>query len=112
MLHTAHAAHSLCTLTWYSPATAARFACPQVICHGIPDSRPLQDGDIVSFDVSCYLNGVHGDNCGTVAVGNVDEAGIRLIKAAEEGLMAGINAVKPEGCLTSVGAAIQEVRIV
>lgn len=81
----------------------------EVICHGIPDSRPLQDGDIVSFDVSCFLNGVHGDNCGTVAVGDVDEAGIRLIKAAEEGLMAGINAVKPEGCLTSVGAAIQEV---
>ena len=37
----------------------------EIICHGIPDSRPLQYGDVVSFDVSCYYGGVHGDNCGT-----------------------------------------------
>lgn len=37
----------------------------EIICHGIPDSRPLQYGDVVSFDVSCYIGGVHGDNCGT-----------------------------------------------
>ena len=37
----------------------------EVICHGIPDTRPLQFGDVVSFDVSCYIGGVHGDNCGT-----------------------------------------------
>ncbi|KAL7544479.1 hypothetical protein ACHAWF_007862 [Thalassiosira exigua] len=45
----------------------------EVICHGIPDSRPLELGDIVSFDVSCYLGGVHGDNCGTIVVGDVAE---------------------------------------
>ncbi|GMH51977.1 hypothetical protein TL16_g01130, partial [Triparma laevis f. inornata] len=81
----------------------------EVICHGIPDSRPLLDGDIVSFDVSCYLDGVHGDNCGTVAVGNVDEAGHTLIKATKEGMMAGIAAAQPGSCLTAVGAAIHEV---
>ena len=81
----------------------------EVICHGIPDTRPLMDGDIVSFDVSCFLDGVHGDNCGTVAVGNVDEAGATLIQAAKEGMMAGIAAAKPGGCLTAVGAAIHEV---
>jgi methionyl aminopeptidase len=42
----------------------------EVICHGIPDQRPLQFGDVVSFDVSCYLDGVHGDNCATVIVGD------------------------------------------
>jgi len=42
----------------------------EVICHGIPDERPLQFGDVVSFDVSCFLNGVHGDNCATVIVGD------------------------------------------
>lgn len=42
----------------------------EVICHGIPDMRPLQFGDAVSFDVSCFLNGVHGDNCATVIVGD------------------------------------------
>jgi methionyl aminopeptidase len=42
----------------------------EVICHGIPDARQLEFGDVVSFDVSCYLNGVHGDNCGTIIVGD------------------------------------------
>jgi len=42
----------------------------EVICHGIPDTRPLQSGDLVSFDVSCYIDGVHGDNCASVIVGD------------------------------------------
>jgi methionine aminopeptidase len=42
----------------------------EIICHGIPDRRPLQLGDVVSFDVSNFLNGVHGDNCATVIVGD------------------------------------------
>jgi len=45
----------------------------EVICHGIPDTRPLQYGDVVSFDVSCFLNGVHGDNCATIIVGDDDD---------------------------------------
>jgi methionyl aminopeptidase len=45
----------------------------EVICHGIPDSRPLKMGDVVSFDVSCFIGGVHGDNCATVIVGDVPE---------------------------------------
>ena len=44
-----------------------------VICHGIPDSRKLQYGDIVSFDISCYTSdGVHGDNCATIIIGDTD----------------------------------------
>mmetsp|Transcript_13039 Transcript_13039/g.23950 ORF Transcript_13039/g.23950 Transcript_13039/m.23950 type:complete len:445 (+) Transcript_13039:56-1390(+) len=45
----------------------------EVVCHGIPDSRPLELGDVVSFDVSCFVGGVHGDNCATVVVGDVDD---------------------------------------
>jgi len=45
----------------------------EVICHGIPDSRRLELGDVVSFDVSCYVGGVHGDNCATIVVGDVDD---------------------------------------
>mmetsp|Transcript_14472 Transcript_14472/g.33689 ORF Transcript_14472/g.33689 Transcript_14472/m.33689 type:complete len:407 (-) Transcript_14472:3762-4982(-) len=45
----------------------------EVICHGIPDTRPLEFGDIVSFDVSCFVNGVHGDNCATIIVGDEQE---------------------------------------
>ena len=109
----------------------------EVICHGIPDSRPLVQGDIVSFDVSCFLNGVHGDNCATVIVGDeqeVDEIGVdwrgvpykatkwnspeeeamirssrRLVHATRESLYAAINAIGPGGCLTKVGAAIEDV---
>jgi methionyl aminopeptidase len=42
-----------------------------VLCHGIPDLRPLEDGDIVSLDISCFVDGMHGDCCGTFLVGNV-----------------------------------------
>ena len=45
----------------------------EVICHGIPDSRPLEDGDIVKIDVTAYVNGVHGDTCATFLCGAVDE---------------------------------------
>jgi methionyl aminopeptidase len=109
----------------------------EVICHGIPDARPLEAGDVVSFDVSCYLNGVHGDNCATVIVGDrqavdsgggVDwrgvpykmdwptqeqasrmEASRRLVEATREGLYAGIEACRPGGCLSDVGNAIHAV---
>jgi methionyl aminopeptidase len=45
----------------------------EVVCHGIPDTRPLKLGDVVSFDVSCYIGGVHGDNCATFIVGDSDD---------------------------------------
>ena len=45
----------------------------EVICHGIPDDRPLQDGDIVNLDVTLYRDGVHGDTNATFFVGTVDE---------------------------------------
>ena len=53
----------------------------EVICHGIPDSYALQDGDIVNVDVTCYVGGYHGDCSETFLVGNVDEAGKQLVKA-------------------------------
>ena len=43
-----------------------------VVCHGIPDMRQLMAGDVVSFDVSVYLDGVHGDNCSTIVVGDFE----------------------------------------
>ncbi len=45
----------------------------EVVCHGIPDSRPLRYRDVVSFDVSCYLDGVHGEHCAAVIVGDLHE---------------------------------------
>ncbi|XP_040827652.1 methionine aminopeptidase 1D, mitochondrial isoform X2 [Ochotona curzoniae] len=53
-----------------------------VLCHGIPDSRPLQDGDIINIDVTVYFNGYHGDTSETFLVGNVDERGKKLVEIA------------------------------
>lgn len=55
-----------------------------VICHGIPDQRPLVDGDIINIDISCFKNGFHGDANATYTVGNVDEAGKKLIQVTRE----------------------------
>ncbi|GLC77074.1 hypothetical protein PLESTF_001880600 [Pleodorina starrii] len=52
----------------------------EVICHGIPDARELQDGDILNIDVTAYFQGFHGDLNETICVGNVDEEGKQLIK--------------------------------
>lgn len=82
----------------------------EVVCHGIPDDRKLQEGDILSIDVSIFLDGYHGDNCGTIIVGNKsDDIGVKLIKATQEALDAGIAVCKPGACLSSIGEAIENV---
>ena len=60
-------------------------ATAQVICHGIPDRRPLQNGDIVNVDVTAYHKGYHGDLNETYVVGEVDEESKRLIRVTAEG---------------------------
>ncbi|KAG2231778.1 hypothetical protein INT48_004057 [Thamnidium elegans] len=67
----------------------------EVICHGIPDQRPLVDGDIINIDISCFYKGFHGDSNATFCVGNVDEAGKKLIEVTRECLDKAIAAVKP-----------------
>ncbi len=79
----------------------------EVILHGIPDSRPLQDGDIVNLDVTIYLDGMHGDCSGTFAVGRVDEASRRLMRVTRECLELGISAVKPGRPISEIGRAIE-----
>jgi methionyl aminopeptidase len=79
----------------------------EVICHGIPDSRPLEDGDIVNLDVTVYLDGMHGDCSATFLVGEVDPDGRRLVQAARECLAKGIAAVQPGRSLSEIGKAIE-----
>jgi methionyl aminopeptidase len=78
----------------------------EVICHGIPDSRPLSDGDIVNLDVTVYLDGVHGDTNATFGVGQVDVASQRLITVTRECLELGIEAVQPGRPINQIGRAI------
>ena len=56
----------------------------EVICHGIPDARPLEDGDLVKIDVTAYIGGVHGDTCATFCCGEVDQAGRLLSERTHE----------------------------
>ena len=79
----------------------------EVICHGIPDDRALQDGDIVNCDVTIYLHGVHGDCSATYLVGDVDEVGRKLVQVTYESLWKGIDAVRPGGRIYEIGRAIQ-----
>ena len=79
----------------------------EVICHGIPDSRPLADGDIVNLDVTVFIGGVHGDVNATVPVGTVDQESARLIEITRECLALGIEAVRPNREVRQIGRAIQ-----
>jgi methionyl aminopeptidase len=79
----------------------------EVICHGIPDDRPLNDGDIVNLDVTIFLDGVHGDTNATFPVGEVDEVSHRLIEVTRESLELGIAAVAPGRPFSDIGRAIQ-----
>ncbi|HEX2052525.1 MAG TPA: type I methionyl aminopeptidase [Actinomycetota bacterium] len=79
----------------------------EVVCHGIPDDRPLEEGDIVNVDVTAYLNGMHGDTSATFPVGQVDKTLQALIEVTREATLRGIAAVAPGRPLNSIGNAIQ-----
>ena len=79
----------------------------EVICHGIPDARPLEDGDLVKIDVTAFKNGVHGDNCGTFYCGDVDEESRLLSERTHEAMMRGIRAVKPGRETNVIGRVIE-----
>lgn len=74
---------STCSLAG-TPCTQASSDALQVICHGIPDKRPLEDGDIVNVDVTAYYKGYHGDLNETYCVGQVDDASKKLIRCAHD----------------------------
>ena len=78
----------------------------EVVCHGIPDARPLQDGDIVNIDITAYLGGVHGDTDATYLVGEVDEESRLLVERTREAMLRGIQAVAPGREINVIGRVI------
>lgn len=78
----------------------------EVICHGIPDSTVLNDGDIVNLDITAYVDGVHGDHNRTFLVGEVDEQSRLLVERTHEAMMRGIKVVKPGRPINVIGRAI------
>ncbi len=79
----------------------------EVICHGIPDSRVVEDGDIVNVDITAYLDGVHGDTNATFLAGDVAEETRLLVERTREALHRAIKAVKPGRRVNVLGRVIE-----
>ena len=79
----------------------------EVICHGIPDSTVLTEGDIVNIDITAYLDGVHGDTDATYPVGEVDEESRLLVERTREAMLRGVKAVRPGRSINVIGRVIE-----
>ncbi|SFT28889.1 type I methionyl aminopeptidase [Paenibacillus sp. BC26] len=79
------------------------------LVHGIPGSRKLNDGDIISIDIGAQYKGYHGDSAWTYGVGNISEESQRLLDITEQSLYAGLALVKPDVRLFTISHAIQQV---
>jgi methionyl aminopeptidase len=78
-----------------------------VVCHGIPNEKPLREGDVVNIDVTLIVDGWHGDSSRMYAVGEINRKAERLLQVTYESLMRGIAAVRPHGRTGDIGHAIQ-----
>jgi methionyl aminopeptidase len=78
-----------------------------VVCHGIPNDKPLKDADIVNVDVTLVLDGWHGDSSRMYAVGEVPRRAERLIEVTYEAMMRGIAVIRPGATTGDIGFAIQ-----
>ena len=90
------------------PATVCVSVNEQVV-HGIPSSRPLVQGDILSIDMGAKLDGFYGDSAVTVPIGVVSPEAAKLLKVTEEALFHGLEVVKPGARVSDIGAAVQEI---
>jgi methionyl aminopeptidase len=79
----------------------------EVVCHGIPNTRPLKSGDLVNVDITTIVNGWYGDQSETFLVGDVSDAARRLVQTTFDALFVGIHAARPGGTVTEIGRAIQ-----
>ncbi len=79
----------------------------EVICHGIPDSTVVQDGDICNIDITAFIHGVHGDTNATFLAGEVDEQSRLLVERTQESLKRAIDAVRPGRPINVIGRVIE-----
>lgn len=78
----------------------------EVLCHGIPDNRPLRDGDYVNIDVTWYIDGYHGDNSAMVMIGDVHQDVKNLIRVTREAMYKAIEIWKPGVSYNKIGETI------
>lgn len=93
-------------LNYYNFPRSCCTSINEVICHGIPDTRPIQDGDIVNLDITVYKSGFHSDLNETYLVGNVSEYSKDLVQTTYEALMKAIEYCKPGAMYREVGNII------
>ncbi|KAL0267995.1 UNVERIFIED_CONTAM: hypothetical protein PYX00_010097 [Menopon gallinae] len=96
------------SLNYYEFPKSCCTSVNEVICHGIPDLRPLKDGDICNVDVTVYHRGFHGDLNETFLIGDVSDIGKKLTKVTWESLQKAIEAVKPGEKYREIGNIIQK----
>ncbi|KAF1741921.1 hypothetical protein MXB_2494, partial [Myxobolus squamalis] len=102
-------------LTYYKFPKSVCTSVNEVVCHGIPDSRPLQDGDIINgvfslliqVDITLYHDGFHGDLNETFAVGVIDPLSIKLLTITHECISKAIEIVKPGVAFKEIGELIE-----
>jgi methionyl aminopeptidase len=80
----------------------------EVVCHGIPDDRALREGDIINVDVTTIVDGWYGDQSETFLIGKVSDTARRLVQVTFDCLYRGIRAIKPNGPVIDIGAAIYD----
>ena len=78
------------------------------ICHGVPDDRPLQDGDVINIDVTCIKDGFYGDTSSMFFVGAVREEAQQLADCAFNAMHKGIEAITPRGTTGDIGFAVNK----
>jgi methionyl aminopeptidase len=79
----------------------------EVICHGIPDGRPLEDGDVVKIDITAFKDGVHGDTCATFFAGTPSQDVKDLGERTREAMLRGISAIRPGRPVSVIGRVIE-----
>lgn len=79
-----------------------------VVCHGMPNDKPMREGDILNIDITLIVDGWHGDTSRMYPVGEITRRADRLIKVTHESLMRGIGAIVPGATTGDIGAAIQD----
>ncbi|MFW7415758.1 type I methionyl aminopeptidase [Demequina sp. SO4-18] len=80
----------------------------EVICHGIPDSTVVREGDIVKIDITAYKDGAHGDNCGSFIAGEGTDRARQLVEVTHEAMMRGIKAARPGREVNVIGRVIEK----
>lgn len=77
----------------------------EVVCHGVPDDTPLNDGDIINVDVTAFIDGFFGDTSKTYMMGNVSNGARDLVECARQARDLGIEAIRPGGFTGDIGFA-------